>query len=137
MKKVGNKGFSLIEVLIALTLLSVTVTVVLQLFSSNLRLIGSSEDYLAAVNKAEFRVREILDSDAIEEGSWTETMDNRYKMTIKITDTLKERTDYLYLRLLRVDLSVLWKSGLKEKRWTMSTLKTVNRTTPGRSVVPQ
>lgn len=123
----NDKAFTLIEVLVALTLLSITVTLVVQLFSSSLRAMGSTDDYVMAVKRAEFRMKELTDADLLEEGSWTETTDEGYRMKIDVSDTLKERTDYLYLKLMRIDLTVQWKSGLKERTWTLHTMKTMSK----------
>jgi len=51
--KHAEKGFTLIEVLVAVALLGIAVTVVIQLFSANLRAIASSEDYIYASARAE------------------------------------------------------------------------------------
>jgi general secretion pathway protein I len=125
-----NRGFTLIEVLIALTLLSITVTLVIQLFSSSLRSTGSADEYVTAVKRAELRMKELLDADTLDEGSWTETTDEGYQMKIAVSGTLKERTDYLYVKLMRIDLSVLWKNGSKEKVWTLHTLKAIGKSLP-------
>ncbi len=127
----SNKGFTLIEVLVALTLLSITVTLVVQLFSASLRSTGSTDDYATAIEEADLRMKEILDTDVLEAGSWTETTNEGYTMKVTISDTLKERTDYLYLKLMQVDLSVLWKNGSKERTWTLRTLKAVVKNVSG------
>ena len=135
MKKGGSsEGFTLIEVLIALTLLSIAVTFIVQLFSSNLRSLGSADSYVTAVKRAEFRMKELLDADVMEEGSWTETTDDGYRMDIAVSGTLTERTDYIYLKLMRIDLSIFWRNGPKEKKWTLRTLKALSKAIPGQVV---
>jgi len=70
----GKKdGFTLLEVLVAFVLLVTTVTVILQLFSANIKALSRSEDYASAVVRAESKMREILDSETLSENTWTET----------------------------------------------------------------
>jgi len=126
----SKRGFTLIEVLVALSLISITITLVVQLFSSSLRSMGSTDAYVAAVKKAEFRMKELLDADVLKEGTWSETTDEGYHMKIAVSDTLTERPDYPYLKLMRIDLSVSWKNGPGEKTWTIRTLKAMGKSAP-------
>jgi len=120
-------GFTLLEVLVAIAILGIAVTVVLQLFSANLRAISVSGDYVSATTKAEAKMREILSDDKLSEKSSSETTDDGYRIDVSITDALKERTDNLQVRLLEIDLTVHWTRGTKEKSLTLKTMKVVNK----------
>ncbi|OPY70889.1 MAG: hypothetical protein A4E57_00204 [Syntrophorhabdaceae bacterium PtaU1.Bin034] len=120
-------GFTLLEVLVALSLLSIAVTVIFQLFSANMRAVSLSEDYLAALIKAESRMLEVVDRDGLAEGSWSETTDKGYRVDITVSDTLTQRTEVVPVKLLDVVLTVRWKSGTKEKAITLRTMKMVSR----------
>ena len=54
-----NKGFTLIEVLVAVAILGVGLTVLIELFSGGLRLGRASEEYTKAVNYARMKMEEI------------------------------------------------------------------------------
>lgn len=123
----SKKGFTLLEILVAVAILGIAVTVVLQLFSANLRAISASDDYIAAVIKAEAKMREILDNEEISEQSYTETTDDGYRMDIFITDTLKERTENLNVSLLQIDLIMSWVKGSKARSVTLRTLKVIEK----------
>jgi prepilin-type N-terminal cleavage/methylation domain-containing protein len=58
--KMGKAGFTLLEVLVSLSLLGIAVTVIFQLYSANLRSIAGSEDYVAAALEAQSQMREIV-----------------------------------------------------------------------------
>jgi len=120
-------GFTLLEVLVAIAILGIAVTVVLQLFSANLRAISVSGDYVSATTKAEAKMRDILSDDKLSEKSSSETTDDGYRIDVSITDVLKERTDNLQVRLLEIDLTVHWTRGIKEKSLTLKTMKVVNK----------
>src|SRR4030042_4140210 len=108
-------GFTLLEVLVAIAILGIAVTVVLQLFSANLRAISVSGDYISAATKAEAKMREILSDDELSERSFNEVTDDGYRMDVSITDALRERTENLYVRLLEINLTIHWVRGTKER----------------------
>jgi len=122
-----KEGFTLLEVLLALAILGVAITIILQLFSANLRALSASEDYVSAVTKAEAKMREILDNDNLSEKSWSETTDEGYRFDTSITEALKDRTENLHVRLLEVDLTIYWTKGAKNKSLTLKTMKVVNK----------
>ena len=123
----SHKGFTLLEVLVAIALLGIAVTVVLQLFSANLRAIATSGDYISAATKAEAKMREILDDDELSEKSWSETTDDGYRLDVSINEVLKARTENLQVRLLEIDLIIHWTRETKEKSLTLRTMKMVKK----------
>jgi type II secretion system protein I len=128
-----NAGFTLLEVLVSLSIVAIAVTVVLQLFSADLRAIAASEDYAAAVVKAETKMREVLDSEDLAETSWSEATPDGYRMDLSVTDVLKEKTNNLQVRLLQVNLTTHWFKGTKEKMLALRTMKLVNKLAPAAS----
>jgi type II secretion system protein I len=128
-----NAGFTLLEVLVSLSIVAIAVTVVLQLFSADLRAIAASEDYAAAVVKAEAKMREVLDSEDLAETSWSEATPDGYRMDLSVTDVLKEKTNNLQVRLLQVNLTTRWFKGTKEKVLALRTMKLVNKLAPAAS----
>lgn len=122
-----SKGFTLLEVLVALAILGIAITVVLQLFSANLRSIAASEDYVSAVTTAEARLRDILDDEKLSEKSWSETTSDGYRMDVTVSDALSERTDNLQVKALSIDLTIRWVKGVKEKSISIKTMKLVEK----------
>ncbi len=122
-----RSGFTLLEILVAIAILGIAVTVVLQLFSANLRAISTSGDYVSAVTKAEAKMREILSDDKLSEKSLSETTDDGYKIDVSINDVLKERTDNLNVGLLEIALTIHWTRGTKERSLTLRTMKVVEK----------
>ncbi len=84
-------GFTLLEVLVALALLGIAVTAILQLFSANLKSISASEEYVAGSLEAQSKMREVLDGTEFSEKSWNGITDNGYRFQVSVSDTLKER----------------------------------------------
>jgi prepilin-type N-terminal cleavage/methylation domain-containing protein len=120
-------GFTLLEILVSLSIVAIAITVVLQLFSADLRALSVSEDYLSAVTKAEAKMREVLDNEDLKETSWSEATPDGYRTEVTVAEVLKERTDLLQVKLLEVGLTVYWIKGTKEKKLTLRTMKVVNK----------
>ena len=118
-------GFTLLEILVTLALIGIAITVILQLFSSNLRALSVSKDYVSAAIRAEAKMREILEDTDLTEKSWSEVTDEGYRFDAAITETLQERTENLQVRMLEIALTVQWSEGLKTKFLTLKTLKVV------------
>lgn len=122
-----ESGFTLLEVLVAVALLAIAVTVVIQLFSANLRSVTVSEDYVSAALKANVVMREVLDDEDLTEKSRSERTNDGYRVDVAVTETAKERTDNLQVRLLEVTVKVSWAKGIKERSLALKTLKVVNK----------
>jgi prepilin-type N-terminal cleavage/methylation domain-containing protein len=123
----SKRGFTLLEILVALAILGLAITIILQLFSANLRALSVSGNYVSAVTKAEAKMREILDDTNLSEKSWSEVTDDGYRFDASITETLKDRTENLQVRLLEVSMTVQWTEGSKKKSLTLKTMKIVNK----------
>jgi general secretion pathway protein I len=122
----GKKdGFTLLEVLVAFVLLATTVTVILQLFSSNIKALSVSEDYATAVIRAESKMREILDNDQLSENVWSETSPEGYRFDITVAQAYEVRTKDLPLKILEIGVTMSWNKGGKNRSLTLNTMKTV------------
>jgi Tfp pilus assembly protein PilV len=116
-----------LEVLVALVLLGMALTAVLQLFSANLRAISASEGYVACSLEAQSRMREVLEDKDLSESSWSGMTENGYRYQVSIAELLKERTESLPLKLMEVDLKMYWTQGGREKVISLKTMKMVEK----------
>lgn len=123
----SKQGFTLLEILVAFVILGVAVTYIVQLFSSNMRSISRSKEYLPAVIRAETKMRDITDGDKLEEKSWGETSDEGYLMDIMVTETLKDRTENISKKIMEISLTIWWPPGAKKKSLTLKTLKVIDK----------
>lgn len=122
-----REGFTLLEILVALALLGIAITVILQLFSTNLRALSVSGDYVSAALRAEAKMSDILEDTDLKEKSWSEVTDEGYRFDASVTEMLKERTENLQVRMLEITLTTQWLEGSKTKYLTLKTLKVVYR----------
>lgn len=121
------EGFTLLEVLVAVALLGIAITVVLQLFSADLKAIAASEEYVSAAARAEAKMREVQDNDTLAEGYTTETTNDGYRLDVSIASTLRERTDTLQVTLMDILVTVRWTKGTRERSLSLRTMKLVNK----------
>ncbi len=120
-------GFTLLEVLVALALLSIALIVILQLFSANLRGITASEETAKAMMKADSAMREVLDDEDIDVKSSSETTNDGYRIDVSITNAADDRTSNLSMKLLEINLTVHWRDGARERAVTLKTMKAIPR----------
>ena len=123
----SERGFTLLEVLAAVALLAISLTVVFQLFSADLQAIASSEDYVAAATRANAMMREVLDDDELTEKSWSDLTDDGYRIDVSVQKSLAERSENLQVELLEVAVTASWAKGSKSRTITMKTLKLVGK----------
>ena len=123
----SNKGFTLLEILVALAILATAVTIIFQLFSAGLRNIAVSEDVVSAAVRAEAKMREVLSNEELIENSWTESTTDGYTFAVNITEALQEKTDSLPVQVLQIDLAITWTKNSKERSLRLKTYKTVNK----------
>jgi general secretion pathway protein I len=113
-------GFTLIEVVVAMAILGIGLTIIIELSSGGLRLARTSMEYTKAVNYARMKMEEIAVKKNLEEGSEEGELDHtyRWKMDIKRADLLpieNETDSKAPAEVFHVKIDILWKSGSKEK----------------------
>lgn len=127
MKRREEKGFTLLEILVALVLMSVALLIVIRLFAADLRGISVSDDYSVAVARAESRMRELLDDDKLVEKEWSEDKGDGYLINVSVKEALKDRTENLQFSLLDIGITVQWRKWARDRSITLRTMKAVNK----------
>jgi len=122
-----KEGFTLLEVLVATSILGIALAIVLQLFSVNLKAISASSEYISGVMTGEARMRELLHADSISEQVTSEMTSDGYRIDIAVHETLADRTENLPVRLFAINMRVSWAIGSHEKSISLNSLKTVRR----------
>ena len=118
-------GFTLLEVLVALVVLSTTVVAALQLFGGGLRLARTAGDHTEAALLASAKLAD-LEPGALTEGQIDGT-DGPYRWTRRVTldpallPVEADSPETLRIRLARVSVEVRWGQG---RRFELVTLRT-------------
>ncbi|MBF0537046.1 MAG: type II secretion system protein [Nitrospirae bacterium] len=117
-----REGFTLIEIMVAITIVAIGITAIVQLFSGSLRLVSSSEGYTRAVVLAQSKVRSVVADSNLREGEYTERADNAYMYQVAIQQLDKDRTAPLQCDLYAIKVTITWESASNEKSYTLNTL---------------
>ncbi|MGD0915728.1 MAG: type II secretion system protein [Thermodesulfobacteriota bacterium] len=128
-KKKAATGFTLIEVVVALAILGIGLTVIIELFSGGLRLARTSQEYTKAMNFARMKMEEISSKQNIEEGSDEGKCDDdmfHWQVQVKKLDILPVEKDSDFkppVDLFQVRVDILWKSGAQERSASIESYK--------------
>ncbi|KJU85937.1 general secretion pathway protein H [Candidatus Magnetobacterium bavaricum] len=117
-----KEGFTLIEIMVAMTIVAVGITAIVQLFSGSLRLVSASEGYTKAVIMAQSRIRSVITDGNLREEEYTERVDGVYMYHVAIRQLDTDRTEPLQFDLYAIKVSVKWQSASNEKSYTLNTL---------------
>lgn len=118
----STSGFTLLEILVALTILATAVAVLIQLFSANLRVLAGSEGSLEAALEGTAIIRQVADQ-KLTEKSWSETTEKGYRVDISVAEVQKDRTENTKMKLMEIIVDLHWNQGTKPKLLKLATLK--------------
>jgi len=138
MKSSAQHGFTLLEILVAIAILGVALTVIMQQFSAGLRIGHTSRTYTTATAYAKQKLEEFQLVEEMEEGAEAGDFDDGYTWKISIlpyeafmeeggTDEDAEIFELLPLEMYRLESVVSWMEGENEKSVSLVTLKTVKK----------
>ncbi len=114
----ASKGFSLLEMLVAFTLLAITLPVLLKIFSSGVNTAFIAEEYTAAVQIATSRmaVSGVEEAWLVGESTGIENEKYHWRTTIRLINHPIHTADDTRLEFLQVDVTVSWDDATKQAR---------------------
>src|SRR5712691_4605989 len=116
-----QRGFTLLEVLVALAILSIAVVVMLQLFAQGLRLLKVAGDYQRAVLLADQKAREVESvRETVESGQEGEFQWERRATVVPVSEELTVFS-LTPVRLFRVSVEVRWSGNRSVEVATLRT----------------
>jgi general secretion pathway protein I len=126
----STTGFTLIEVVVAIAILAIGLTVIIELFSGGLRLGRTSVEYTKAVNYARMKMEEIAVKQTMEEGNEEGEFDHTFRWQVETKRVgilpVEDKTDFKPpAELYQVKINILWKSGSKERSTRIESYKTI------------
>jgi len=122
-------GFTLIEVLVAVAILGIGLTMLLELFSGGLRSAKVSEEYTKAVCYGKGKMEEMLTSRDFSEGETEGSFDDQFSWKVEVKKSNpslgqpNESETKLPIDLFQIVVRVTWQSGRGERNIEMETLR--------------
>lgn len=118
-------GFTLIEVLVAITVLAVALVAILQLFSGGLKSIRLSDEYSRGIFHARELVEQVQVSEGVSEGVLQGRFEDGYKWKaeIKRAPVLLDEERKPQFELFEIKVRVMWDSLGSEKHLELMTTK--------------
>jgi prepilin-type N-terminal cleavage/methylation domain-containing protein len=126
----GRSGFTLLEVMIALTILGLGVVILLQIFSMGLRLGARSAEHTTAVTSGARVMDELLARKKLVEGGQSGTLgaDGRWNAQVQaVRDSQTELTLSSPWALKEVSLEVTVIEAGRERRVELKTLRLIQK----------
>ena len=125
----GEGGFALIEILVAVSVLAISLVVIFQLFSGGLKSRQLSEQYARGVFHAREQMAEILLIPDLSEGETQGEFEDAYEWQAVITRVVSEEDEEknLPVNLMSIWIRINWREGEKEKSFVIGTLKAVEK----------
>lgn len=119
-----SSGFSLIEVIVSISLLSIALAVIIQVYSMNMRNVRKADLYTQAIIHARSVMEETLALDEIDETSETDDIDDRFEVNKSIARLPAEEEDLA--ETYEITVNVSWQGGAVEFKTRKSVLKSEN-----------
>jgi general secretion pathway protein I len=120
-----NRGFTLIETLVAISILAISLVTLLQLFSGGLKSSRLSEEYTRGIFYARERMDEILLAEELNEGVIAGQSDDGFTWRAESSpvDSPEAKDAKLPVRAFNIKVDVMWREGEKEKHFVINAIK--------------
>ncbi len=123
-KSKTEKGFTLIETLVAVMVLAISLVVVMQLFSGGLKSNQLTGDYLYGIFHAKEKMEEVLLSNSLTAGSSSGEFDDGYRWIVVVDPVAVEEEveDRMPFDAFHVKVNISWKHGAGDRHFEITTL---------------
>ena len=126
----AESGFSLLEVLVAFAILSISLPAIFSVYSAAFRSAASARSYATATQLADAKLNEIASSSALSNRVEQGMVDERYRWTAMISGAdwqdLLDQVDHP-LMPYEIRVSVSWTEGTRDRAVLLTTVKLARR----------
>ncbi len=122
----NDKGFSLLEILVAFSILAVSLSILLQIFSTGVNTAIVAEEYTIATQIAESLMAKVGVEEAMVVGEKSGVENDKYHWQLLIEDA--QRNDQVIdqdgmIQMLDIKVNVQWGEGSNARNVELNTLK--------------
>ena len=123
----NQQGFSLLEVLVAFSILVVSLVVIVDVFSTGLRSVMSAVNYQQVSLYAGSKLAELRSSESLTAGTDEGRFNDIYHWQSVVTEPAWVDKN-LPIKIYEITLTVAWKEREQDKTYTVSTIGLVSGT---------
>ncbi|MCX8048821.1 MAG: prepilin-type N-terminal cleavage/methylation domain-containing protein [Methylohalobius sp.] len=128
-----ERGFSLLEVVVAFTVLALSLVVLLQAFGGGARLLGDTERLAQAASLAQSQLARIGTEIPLAEGGYQgEWSDYRWQLKVMPFRLPLQLAQHPHWQLFQVEVAVGWTEAGRGREYTLTTLRVGERGDAGR-----
>jgi general secretion pathway protein I len=104
----GKRGFTLIEVMVAIAIVAISLVVVMQLFSAGLKISRKSCDYTRAIVHAKDKMEELSIKPQPGNGVFEDGF--KWEAEVQPYENIKEELEGLDVNVLKINIKITWRS---------------------------
>lgn len=121
----GDAGFTLMEVLVAISILGMSLVLIFSIFSQGLMALHVDRAYSKAVILAKSKMNEVDLLEELVEGEEEGEYTDGYRWSRKVVDTSQQRETLRErkTRLFHIKVIVSWENGPRRRRVALETLR--------------
>ncbi|MFK7794661.1 MAG: prepilin-type N-terminal cleavage/methylation domain-containing protein [Gammaproteobacteria bacterium] len=120
MVKLNQSGFTLLETLVALSVLAISLGVIYQIFGTSLRNMQYTKEYSYAQMLAESKLSELGKGIPVKEGRYQGNFDQKYTWELNVEPIASISKNELIAKF-RIDFVVLWDSSRGQRSVEITT----------------
>lgn len=121
--RAGQRGFTLMEVLVAFTIFAFSFGAILQIFSTGSRNASVSRAYAIALGHAQSQLERLGIEEPLEPGQSSGVLDGGMAWRLEIAPYEEQPTEDSLLRAFTVTAVVTWRDGGQEREVALSSLR--------------
>ncbi len=121
--RAGQRGFTLMEVLVAFTIFAFSFGAILQIFSTGTRNAGVSRAYAVALGHAQSQLERLGIEEPLEPGRSSGVLDDGMSWHLEVTPFEDRPAEDSLLRAFTVKAVVTWRDGDQEREVALSSLR--------------
>ena len=122
-----QSGFSLLEILVAFTIMAISVTVLLEIFGKNTQIAFHAQNYTQAVSLAESLLDAVGHEEKLPDSNANGVFDDRFHWTVTVNEyqPVEEDVDFdlVAYQLYNVVVTVNWGQGDTQRSVQLNSLR--------------